>query len=109
MLTSVFNKCLEKGIFRNTQASVAVSSSFRPLGMINSTGKLFERFILTRMENVCEEEDNEGIPTAQFGFRKRLTTHHALKKVEKSLGGSSRTTEPGRILRHNSARHEECV
>ena len=35
--------------------------------------------ILNRMENVCEEEDNEGISAAhnQFGFRKGLSTHHA--------------------------------
>ena len=46
--------------------------------------------ILNRMEKLCEKEDIEGISAAQFGFRKGLSTHHALKKVEESLGGSSR-------------------
>ena len=98
MLTSVFNKCPKEGIFpdrwrrqklvlipKSTQASVADPSLFRPLGMIESTGKLFERVILNRMENVCEEEDTEGISAAQFGFHKGLSTHHALKKVEERV------------------------
>ena len=54
---------------------MADPSSFRSLEMIDSTGKLFERLIL-------EEEDNKGISAAQFGFRKGLSTHNALKKVE---------------------------
>ena len=97
-LMSVFNKYLEKGIFANrwkrqklvlisksTQATAADSSSFRPLGMIDSTGKLFERLILNRMEKGCDKEDNERISAAQFGFRKGLSTHHALKKVEERV------------------------
>ena len=44
--------------------------------MIDSTGKLFERLILNRMEKVCEEED-EKISAAQFGFRKGLSINHA--------------------------------
>ena len=67
---------------KSTQATAADPSSFRPLGMIDSTRKLFERLILNRMEKMCEEEDNEGFSAAQFGFRKGLSTHHALKKVE---------------------------
>ena len=72
-------------ILKSTQATAADPSSFRPLGMIDSTGKLFERLILNRMEMVCEEEDNEGISAAQFGFRKGLSTYHALKKVEERV------------------------
>ena len=90
MLTSVFNKCLEEGIFpdrwkrqklvlirKSTLATATDPSSFRPLGIIDSMGKLFERLILNRMKNVFEEEDNKGISAVQFGFRKRLSTHHA--------------------------------
>ena len=70
---------------KSAQASVADPSSFRPLGMIDSTGKLFERLILNRMENMCEQEDNERISVAHFGFHKGLSTHHALKKVEERV------------------------
>ena len=70
---------------KSTQASVADPSSFRPLGMIDSICKLFERLILNRMENVCEEEDSEGISAAQFDFRMGLLTHHPLKKVEERV------------------------
>ena len=75
--------------------------------MIDWTVKLFERIILNRMEKVCREEDNEGIFAAQFSFHKGLSTDHVLKKVEER--GSSRTTGPRRIVRHNSARRQECV
>ena len=98
MLINVFNKCLKEGIFpdrwkrqkfvlilKSTQATTADPSSFRLLGIIDSMDKLFEGFILNRMEKVCEEEGNEGIFTAQFGFRKGLLTHHALKKVEERI------------------------
>ena len=70
---------------KSTQDTAADPSSFRPLGMIDSTGKLFKRFILNRIEKVSEEEDNEGISAAQFGFRKALSTDHALKKVEERV------------------------
>ena len=94
MLMSVFNKFLEEGIFfdrlkrqklvlipKSTQATAAGPSSFRLLGIIDSTGKLFERLILNRMEKVTEEKDNERISLAQFGFCKGLSTHHALRNV----------------------------
>ena len=70
---------------KSTQATAADPSSFKPLGMIHSTGKLFERLILNRMEKVCEEEDNEGISAAQFGFRNGLSINRALKKVEERV------------------------
>ena len=95
---SVFNKYIEEGIFpdrwkrqklvlipKSTQTTAADTSSFRSLGMIDSTDKLFERLILNRMEKVCEEEDNEEISAARFGFRKGLSTHYALKKVEEKV------------------------
>ena len=63
ILMSLFNKCLEKGIFpdrwrrqklvlipKSTQATATDPLSFRPLEMIDLTGKLFERLILNRME-----------------------------------------------------------
>ena len=60
-------------------------SAYRPLDMINSAGKLFESLILNRMEKVIEKAENEGIPPNQFGFRKGMSTHHALQKVEEKV------------------------
>ena len=83
---------------KSTQATAADPSSFRPLGIIDSSGKLFERLLLNRMEKVCEEEDNEGISAAQFGFRKGLSTHHALKKVEERVSEAlHKLPSPGRF------------
>ena len=89
MLMSVFNKCLEEGIFpdrwkrqklvlipKSTQATAADPSSFRPLRMIDATGQLFERLILNRMEKVCEEEDNEEIFAASASARGCQPTTH---------------------------------
>ena len=60
-------------------------SAYRPLGMIDSAGKLFERLILNRMEKVIEKAGSEGISPNQFGFRKGMSTHHALQKVEERV------------------------
>ena len=47
------------------------------------------------MEKVCEEEDNERISAAQFGFRKDLSSHHALEKVEESFEALHELPCPG--------------
>ena len=47
---------------------------------------------------MCEEEDNEGISAAQLGFRKGLSTHHALKKVEERVSEAlHELPSPGRF------------
>ena len=53
--------------------------------MIDSAGKLFERLILNRMEKVIKKAENEGISPNQFGFRKGMSTYHALQKVEERV------------------------
>ena len=96
MLISVFNKCLEEVIFldrwkrqklvlipKNTQATAVDPSSFTSLEMIDTTAKLFESFIINRIEEVCEEEDNEGgNPQPSSASARDCPTHHALKKVK---------------------------
>ena len=67
------------------KAGAATPSAYRPLSIIDSAGKLFERLILNRMKKVIEKAENEGISPNQFGFRKGMFTHHALQKVEERV------------------------
>ena len=95
LLLGVYNKCLADGTFparwkrqklvlipKGKAGAATDPSAYRPLGMIDSAGKLFERLILNRMEKVIEKAENEGISPNQFRFRsKGMFTHHALQKV----------------------------
>ena len=44
-------------------------SSFRPLDMLDTTGKLYERMVLNRLEKAYKESG--GLSDSQNGFRKR--------------------------------------
>ena len=48
-----------------------------------------------KVERVCEEQDNERIAAAQFGFRKGLSTHHALKGIEERVSEALHEPSPG--------------
>ncbi|XP_049309471.1 uncharacterized protein LOC125777805 [Bactrocera dorsalis] len=64
-------------------------SSYRPLCMIDTMGKILERIICTRLENHLEGDG--GLSDNQYGFRKRRSTLDAIKKVagiaEKAIEG----------------------
>lgn len=53
--------------------------SFRLISLIDSTVKLFERLVLSRLEESLTR--NGGISTRQFGFRKGSGTVEAIRKV----------------------------
>lgn len=65
-VAEVFNKCLAQGIFptarrrerlklqRKDQKPLEEPSSYRPLWMLDSTGKLFEKIVDMRLEKISE-------------------------------------------------------
>lgn len=57
----------------------ALSSSFRPICLLNITGKLFERIILGRLER--EIEERKLISSRQHGFVKGRSTITAVRAV----------------------------
>lgn len=89
-LSGAFNLCLRNGVFPD-QFKLAVISpiykkgpkhlvqNYRPLSLLSSTSKLFERCIKTRLNKFLEE--NEILSDTQYGFRQERSTNDAIMKV----------------------------
>lgn len=91
-VASVFNYCLESGVFpemwktaklmliRKPGKPLDLPSSYRPLSLINSTAKLFERVLKNRLEALLSSSGN-CLSEHQFGLRRGRSTMDALEKV----------------------------
>ena len=53
--------------------------------MLDSTGKLYERMILNRMQSELDDPENEGLSEMQYGFRAGRSTLNAVQEVQKSV------------------------
>lgn len=81
ILRDIFNKCLKGSVFshsrktaklvllRNRDKPLEDPSSYRPICLLNTVGKFFERLIKTRIEK-------------RLGFRKGWSTVDAIKRVQ---------------------------
>uniref|UniRef100_A0A2M4AK35 Putative r1-6 dk n=1 Tax=Anopheles triannulatus TaxID=58253 RepID=A0A2M4AK35_9DIPT len=59
-----------------------MSSSSRPLCMLNTVGKVFERIILERLNDTLERDpDGPRLSEQQYGFRKGRSTVDAIQQV----------------------------
>lgn len=101
LFTDTFNMCLKTGIFPNIwkkQKLVLLRkgdkpldnpSSFRPLCLLDNSGKFLERLLLNRLE--AELYANGGFSPMQFGFVKKKSTLDAISQVvntaQKSMEG----------------------
>uniref|UniRef100_A0A2M4CKD9 Putative reverse transcriptase n=1 Tax=Anopheles darlingi TaxID=43151 RepID=A0A2M4CKD9_ANODA len=115
----VFQQHLESGVFPEEwkrQRLVLLpkpgkqpgpASALRPLCMISNLGKVFERVILDRLNDVLEfSEDGPRLAPQQHGFRKGRSTVGAMETlVEKALEAYSAPTDRDRpgVLRHCAA------
>uniref|UniRef100_A0A2S2NQQ6 Reverse transcriptase domain-containing protein n=1 Tax=Schizaphis graminum TaxID=13262 RepID=A0A2S2NQQ6_SCHGA len=91
-VTSILNNCLRSGSFprrwkearlvliRKPGKPLEVPSSYRPLSMVNTIGKLFERVIKRRLEAHLLRNP-EGLSGNQFGFRRGRSTIDAIEKL----------------------------
>ena len=55
------------------------ASSYRPICLLDTMGKLLEEMILQRLQGDMVSE--KGLSDNQFGFRKRRSTVNAIKAV----------------------------
>lgn len=88
LLLKVFNKCLTEGhfpeiwkkarlvILRKGDKPLSEPSSYRPLCILDCSGKLFEKIIDNRLRAFLEE--NKCLDSRQFGFRKGRSTTDAV-------------------------------
>ncbi|GFW83559.1 RNA-directed DNA polymerase from mobile element jockey [Trichonephila clavipes] len=90
-LTKIYNQCLIKNHFPTQwkQANVVMlpkpnqdhkfSQNYRPISLLSTTAKVFERIILKRIQTHCKAID--CIPPEQCGFREGHSTLHQLIRV----------------------------
>lgn len=58
-------------------------TSYRPISLLSTIGKLLERILLVRLNKVLE--DGAVIPNNQFGFRALHSTTHALTRMTSTI------------------------
>lgn len=108
--STMFNLCFAEGHFpdrwktaklvllQKGNKPLAEPSSYRPICLLNTAGKFFERVIKSRLESHLESKeglsvDEYNLSDNQFGFRKGRSTVDAISKAmkiiqEKSIGPS---------------------
>lgn len=90
-LTRVLNTCMTEGTFPATWKKARVvlipkkdkapdnPSAFRPLSMLDSTGKIYERLLADRLNQVLH--DLGGLSPRQYGFRRGRSTVDAIREA----------------------------
>lgn len=94
----VMNNCLMRGKFpkewkearlvllRKGHAPIGEPTSYRPLCMLSTCGKLLEQLIKARLHKELEERND--LHQMQYGFRKGLSTITAMEKVIQIANGA---------------------
>ena len=93
-LTVIFNNCINNSYFPNNwktstifpipkKGSSSNISDFRPISLLNSVSKIFEKIILHKMTTFCE--DHNINQENQFGFKKSHSTLLALLKFHSDI------------------------
>jgi len=91
IMRDIFNMCLKGSVFphswkiaklvllRKGDKPLEDPSSYRPICLLNTIGKFFERLIKTRIEKRLEETGE--LDDRQYGFRKGRSTVDAIRRV----------------------------
>lgn len=87
-------------LHKGTGKPVESPSSFRPICLLNTPGKLLERLILQRLEEHLDARGGARRSPNQFGFRRGISTESAIESVLSVAGRAA--AFPGR-------RKELCV
>lgn len=107
VLLDVYNNILKTGIFPEVWKIARVvlvpkpgkpefiPSSYRPLCLLNTSGKLFESILARR---IYTELSDEGLSDCQYGFRPKRSTVHAIRKVYDSVDSERKRTRWTRKL-----------
>lgn len=89
----MYQRCLDGGTFPaewkrqrlalipKTGKPPGISSSYRPLCMIDVLGKVLERLILNRLNDYVEQPDSPQLSDWQYGFRRGRSTVAAAERV----------------------------
>nr|BAC57916.1 reverse transcriptase [Anopheles gambiae] len=58
-----------------------LASSFRPILLLNNPGKVYERLLLSRINDVIEDPESPRLAENQYGFRRGRSTVQAIQLV----------------------------
>ena len=94
LLTIIINNCINHSYFpTNWKTSIIIPlpkkgsanniKNFRPISLIDSVSKIFEKVILDKISNFCE--DHNIVQNNQFGFKKAHGTLHTLIKFQSDV------------------------
>lgn len=94
ILVNIFNQIINDGIFPESFKTAIITpihksgssdniNNYRPISLLNTFSKMFEKAIKNRLLIYLEE--NNLLPNNQFGFRKNLGTEDALAHLTKQL------------------------
>uniref|UniRef100_A0A2H8TIE5 Reverse transcriptase domain-containing protein n=1 Tax=Melanaphis sacchari TaxID=742174 RepID=A0A2H8TIE5_9HEMI len=95
VLTLAYNTCLASGVFpkiwknarlvliRKGDKPLDAPSSYRPLCLLDCLGKLLEKVLDNRLRRFLD--DNDGLHSRQFGFRKGHSTIDALNTLKATI------------------------
>jgi endonuclease/exonuclease/phosphatase family metal-dependent hydrolase len=108
-LTSIFNGCLSLSYFPKswkiakiipipkTKPASTIPNDYRPISLLSTMGKVFERLILDRLNDF--EELNSIIIDQQFGFQSNHSTvQQVLRITEKASLGFNRNKSLGMVM-----------
>lgn len=95
LLLGMYNTCLLEGLFSSRWKSArlvliskgkgdpCLPSSYRPLCMLDTAGKVFEKLIRTRLTAAIQSAGD--LSPRQYGFRAGLSTIDAIKEVTEAV------------------------
>lgn len=93
ILLNVYNKCIEEGRFprpwkrsrlvliKKGEKPPGEPSSYRPLCLLDCTGKLYEKILDNRLRDILDSSVDNGLSANQYGFRRGRSTLDALTEV----------------------------
>lgn len=100
LLLKTFNSCLAHSTFpsrwkesrlvllhKGSGKPVTDPSSYRPLSMLDSSGKLLERLILRRLNEHLDATGHRS--PNQYGFRRGWSTEDAIERVQETAHGAA--------------------
>ncbi|CAH1371514.1 unnamed protein product [Tenebrio molitor] len=94
-LTNIYNNCMISLYFPTawkTAYTIMIPKpgkspndpkSYRPISLLNITGKIFERILTNRLNLVLES--NNLLPPEQFGFRAQRSTHNPIVELQTDI------------------------
>jgi len=96
-LTYIFNSCFKLSYFPKSWKHASVvpilkpgkdpsnPASYRPISLLSSISKIFEKLILKRLNLFIFSRNNHIIPNHQCGFRQGHSTSHQLTRLVKHV------------------------